>query len=404
MLITTVRQARTIARPDGCDLHIREGSVSHVLPPGAAVAEPGGTYDAGGRVVLPAFVDAHVHLDKAYLRHQDSAPTHLGEVLAQMASLREVTSAATTRQLAENAVSALVRNGTTAARAQVEVSPVVGLDLLRMHQRLADDNHDRLMLQLVAFPQGGLEAAGMPQLMEAALREGAQVVGACPYVDSDPLAHLDLVFSLAERFQLPLDLHLDFFDDPGSSLAAAVAQRTDAHGMAGLVTVGHVTTLAAMSPDRQAETLSTLADSGISLVVMPATDLFLTGHGEPGSRSMAPYERAVAAGVRTAIANNNIGNTFAPFGNASLLQAAWLAGLLRRAASTRDAATLLHAITRAPAGILGLRSHGTEVDELADLVIVQDDTPDQVLLRAPAVAASLRRGLLVAPWTPRPVH
>ena len=403
MLITTVRQARTIARPDGCDLHIREGSVSHVLPPGAAVAEPGGTDDAGGRVVLPAFVDAHVHLDKAYLRHQDSAPTHLGEVLAQMASLREVTSAATTRQLAENAVSALVRNGTTAARAQVEVSPVVGLDLLRMHQRLADDNHDRLMLQLVAFPQGGLEAAGMPQLMEAALRE-AQVARRLCYVYSDPLAHLDLVFLLAERFQLPLDLHLDFFDDPGSSLAAAVAQRTDAHGMAGLVTVGHVTTLAAMSPDRQAETLSTLADSGSRWSRTPATDLFLTGHGEPGSRKRSPDECAVAAGVRTAIANNNIGNTFAPFGNASLLQAAWLAGLLRRAASTRDAATLLHAITRAPAGILGLRSHGTEVDELADLVIVQDDTPDQVLLRAPAVAASLRRGLLVAPWTPRPVH
>ena len=87
--------------------------------------------------------------------------------------------------------------------------------------------------------------------------------------------------------------------------------------MAGRVTIGHVTTLAAMAARRAGGRPGRLADAGIALVVLPATDLYLAGHGEPGTRSLAPSS---ARGGRraVAIANNNIDNPFAPFGNGSL--------------------------------------------------------------------------------------
>ncbi|HXJ23806.1 MAG TPA: amidohydrolase family protein, partial [Polyangia bacterium] len=251
------------------------------------------------------------------------------------------------------------------------------------------------VLDLVAFPQRGLERSGMPELLAAAMAAGLHVVGGCPYVDADPRAHLDRVFALAERHGAPVDLHLDFSDDPSLSLLPLVVERTRAHGMAGRVTVGHLTTVAAMPLDEQARALDALAAAGVSLVVLPATDLYLAGHGEPGTRSLAPWERAVDRGVRVAIANNNLENPFAPFGNGNLLQAAWLAGLTRRAATPARRQSLLDAITRAPAAILGLAPHGPTVEADAHLALLDSDDPDDVILRAPAVAATLHGGRLV---------
>ncbi len=394
MLITAVTGARTRDSPAGCDLLLEEGRVAAVLPWGAAGAD--GAYDAGGRVVLPGLVDAHVHLDKAFLGHGD-APASLEGALRKVGEQRASTTAARTRELAVRALDRLSSNGITAARAHVEIGTDVGLTLLTMHGELPGDAID---LQLVAFPQHGLEQSGMPELLNAAMSAGASVVGGCPYVDSDPAAHLDVVFATAQRWQVPVDLHLDFSDDASASLLPLVAERTRALGMAGLVTIGHVTTLAAMSPYDQARSLELLAAVGISLVVMPATDLYLMGHGEPGSRSVAPCDRAIEAGVRTAIANNNLGNAFAPFGNGNLLQAAWLAGLLCR---HRDGTALLDAITAAPAAILGLPEHGNAIGAYADLVILRSDRVGDAVLESPAVDGTIKRGRMLPPWSPRSV-
>ena len=123
--------------------------------------------------------------------------------------------------------------------------------------------------------------------------------------------------------------------------------------MRGQVTIGHVTTLSRMLPAAQAVALESLARADIALVLLPATDLYLAGHGEPGMRSLAPLERARAAGVRVAIGNNNIQNPFAPFGNGNLLQAAWLAGIMQRVNGPGSAELLLDAISHEPAENLG---------------------------------------------------
>jgi cytosine deaminase len=386
-VLSAVTGARTREHPDGCDLVLGEGRVAAVLPRG--MGRPEGAYDAGGRVVVAGLVDAHVHLDKAFLGHVGASPTLTGALRA-VSERRATTSPAQAHELALRALHRLSSHGVVAARAHVEIGPEVGLSLLALHEQLPTDRVD---LQLVAFPQHGLDQPGLPALLDEAMTAGASVVGGCPYVDGDPAAHLDTVFAVAQGRQAPVDLHLDFSDDPAATLLPLVVERTRALGMHGLVTVGHVTTLAAMDPYGQAKALDLLAGAGISLVVLPATDVYLMGHGEPGTRSLAPYDLAIAAGVRTAIANNNLGNAFAPFGNGNLLQAAWLAGLLRRDHEGSD--RLLDAISTVPAGILGLEQHGTRVGERADLVVLGSDQVEDVVLEAPAVDATVKDGRLL---------
>jgi len=359
MLIERVTSARVDGRSEPSEVLIAGGRVASVIAADdgesrSAGRERAATLDAGGRAVVPALVDAHVHLDKAFLlaaaESEGGVPRpELGAAIAAVARLRGRIGLADVRRGAERAIGRLVAQGVTAARAHVEIDPAVGLDLVLLHQELAQQHRERIALDLVAFPQRGLEAPGMPELFAAAMAQGLAVVGGCPYVDQDPRRHLDLVFALAERHGAPVDLHLDFTDDAGRSLLALVLERTRALAMGGRVTIGHVTTLAAMPVDAQARALDALASAGIALVVLPATDLYLGGHGEPGTRSLAPWERAIDAGVRVAIANNNIENPFAPFGNGNLIQAAWLAGLARRGSASSRRRALFDAITRTPA-------------------------------------------------------
>jgi cytosine deaminase len=403
MLIDRIVGARVDGHAGPCDLALAGGRVlavaSHPTPPGDA-AGGGAVLRADGRALVPALVDAHVHLDKAFLlaaveEGGESPGADLGAAIAAVARLRGRLGLDQVRRAAARAIDRLVGQGITAARVHVELDPSVGLSLVHLHQALAAEVKDRIALELVAFPQRGLELPGMPELLAGAMEAGTTVVGGCPYVDAAPARHLDQVFALAERHAAPIDLHLDFSDDAGRSLLALVRERTRAHGLEGRVTIGHVTTLAAMPPDVQARVLDGLAQAGIALVVLPATDLYLAGQGEPGTRSLAPWERARDAGVRVAIANNNIENPFAPFGNGNLLQAAWLAGLMRRAASPARRRALLDAITTAPAAILGLPPHGPAAGAAAHLALLDSEHPADAALCAPAVLATLRAGALV---------
>jgi cytosine deaminase len=390
------------------DLVLEGGRIARTAAPDATLNGPD-TFDAAGRVVLPAFVDAHVHLDKAYLLDPIACElategaeltADLGDAIATVARLRPRLSPEVVAAGAQRAVDTLVRNGTLAARAMVEIDPAVGLDLCDLHADLAARNADRISLQLVAFPQRGLELDGMRELLKGAMASGANVVGGCPYVDADPAAHLDFVFDLAEAHDAPVDLHLDFSDDPDASLIDLVVERTRANGMQGRVAIGHVTTLAAMAPDRADRAFAAMADAGIALAVMPATDVYLTGRpreasGWHATRPVAPLLRAARAGVNVAITNNNLCNPFAPYGNGSQLQAAWLAGLLFRAIAATDRATLIDAITVNPAKILGLPPHGPAPGARADLVVLEAATQDEALLQSARVAAVIRAGVLI---------
>ena len=409
MLIDRIVNARVAGRDGLVDIVMADGAITGIVPgtqpTGATGPAEATELDAGGNVVLPAFVDAHVHLDKAFLLRAAEELTvirpDLGSALAAVTTVRDGAADEAVRIGARRAVAALVRNGITAARVQVELDPAVGLGLLDLHAQLQEEFAGRIELQCVAFPQAGLDPPAMRGLLADAMAAGLPVVGGCPYLDDDPLAHLDVVFGLAERYGCPVDLHLDFSDDASTSLIGAVVERTIALGMHGRVAIGHATTLAAMDDCQRHAALELLASAGIGVIVLPATDLYLAGHASGGRRAIAPVAEVAAAGVVVAIGNNNIANPFAPFGNASLLQAAWLAGLVGRTPSPADRATLLDAITVNPARLLGLPPRSVCVGAPAELAIVDTAAPDEVISQAPTVLATIHAGALVgAPCLP----
>src|SRR6185437_2638037 len=131
-------------------------------------------------------------------------------------------------------------------------------------------------LEICAFAQEGL--AHVPEADAAlvqALEMGATVIGGAPNYDTDHAGTINRVFELARRYDIDIDMHIDSGHDPVSMDNALVADLTEKHKLGGRVAMGHMTKVAGLPPDKQRQIATRLADVGVAITVLPATDLFV---------------------------------------------------------------------------------------------------------------------------------
>ena len=391
----SLRRARLWGVDGLRDVHLSGGVVTRVDLPGEQATE--GPDDAAlhGRVVLPGLVDAHVHLDKAYvlaaLEQRGASLAGISSAIAATKALRAELGPGMIRPGMERLLGDMARDGTVAARAHVEVDVDSDPAVVGLHREVLAEHPD-LRVQLVAFPQNGTSHDRHASAwMERALDDGCTVVGGCPYADADPLAHLDLVFNLAADRGLPLDLHLDLTDDADAAQVDLVLPLVERFGLEGRTTVGHMTALSGFSPERLRRTVDQLRDLAVSVVVLPTTDLWLSGRtpGRPGVRGVAPVRSLVDAGVAVALASNNHQNAFTPVSGGGLLRVAWLASLVCHIGDAQGYSDLLSAVTRTPAAMLGLGAWDVAPGSAAPLLAVDVEDPLDAVRQAPAVLERL---------------
>ena len=369
--------------PDGrrVDLGCRDGRVAAVVAAGSLVAAPAGTMrELSGRLVTPGLVDAHVHLDKAFLSAR--APGREGTLTEAIRVTGEAKKRFTVEDIrarARRLLDLAVRSGTTAMRGHVEVDPIVELMALEAVLPLKAEYAPALDLQLCAFAQEGiLQAPGTEALLARALRRGADLVGGCPYNDTDPRAHVDIVFRLAREFGVDADFHADFFDEPSHLHVRYICEETARLGWQGRVVVGHVTELAALPPAEADAVIRELAAARVGVVMLPATDLYLMGRGDAYRvrRGLAPAKRLLAGAVAVAAATNNVRNAFTPVGNADPALMAFLLTVGAHMGTPEEQAQALAMITTEPARMLGLGDRALAVGRPADLVVWEAEALD----------------------------
>ena len=367
------------ALPDGtrADLGCRGGRIVVLSPAGAG--GPGGearaarVIECGGRLVTPGLVDAHIHLDKALLSSRaPSVEGSLAEAIRVTGAAKRGFTVDDIRARARAVLDLAVRSGTTAMRSHVEVDPIVGLKGLEALRTLRHEYAPALELQLCAFAQEGIvQAPGTEALLARALREGADLVGGCPYNDTDPRAHVDAIFRLAREFGVDADFHTDFFDEPEHLHVRYICEQTVRLGWEGRVAVGHLTELAALAPAEQDAVIAELRAARVGVIVLPATDLYLMGRRDERNprRGLAPVKRLLAAGVPVAAASNNVRNAFTPVGNADLALMGVLIAVGAHMGARAELGQVLAMLTTEPARILRLEGHGLALRSRADLVV-----------------------------------
>jgi cytosine/creatinine deaminase len=406
-MIGCIRDVRLTSRGDRVDVLIERGVIAAVVGAGSTLSAgfDGDVVDGDGRVLIPAFVEPHLHLDKALLGPPADGTDLQGAIRATARAKAAFTARDVTAR-AERLLAAAVAAGTTSVRAQTEVDPGIGLLGVEAVLGLAEGLQDVVRVGVAVFPQEGLLARpGTAELMREALAmDPTMVVGGCPYAEGsveDARLHVDAVLDIAVAEGRLADLHLDLAadeTDPRYALAAYVAEGVQRRGLEGRVTIGHATSLVALPSDRRARILAALAEARVGVVLLPATDLFLTGHASLQGSGVVPPLRALwNAGVPVALSSNNVRNAFTPTGTADPLDAALLLGRVAGCSSRRDFARLLDMATVGGAALLDPAGvHGVRPGAAADLVLLDSTDPSTIVLDQPDRALVLKAGVPVA--------
>jgi cytosine deaminase len=348
------------------------------------LAAEGETIDAGGRLVAPGFVETHIHLDKSRLLDRcRSDRGNLEEAIAEVAAAKQGFTAEDVHARGAATLERAILNGTTHMRTHLEVDPGIGLRGFDGILPLVREYAWAIDLEICIFPQEGLlNNPGTDELMIAALSQGGRVVGAAPYTDSSPHGQIDRVFEMARRFDIDVDMHLDFGADPSSLDLDYVCEVTEKTGWGGRVAIGHVTKLSAADPVRFAQAARRMADAGVALTVLPSTDLYLMGRHMDRAvmRGVTPAHRMLADGVNCSLSTNNVLNPFTPFGDVSLIRAANLYANIAQVGKRDDIIECFEMVTRRSAKLLRLAEYGIAEGAPADFTVI--DAPD----RAAAIA------------------
>ena len=387
----------------GAQLPDREGPADIVVEAGL-ITEVGGaegvtareTIDLAGRVVTPGLVEAHIHLDKALLDDRVAATAGtLEEAIRITGEAKRSFTVDDIRARARRALDLAVRAGTTAMRTHVEVDPIVGLAGMEAVLPLREEYKPALDLQVCAFAQEGiLKAPGTEGLLRRALTMGADLIGGCPYNDSDGAEHVRIVFGLAAAFGVDADFHVDFADEPEHLHIRHVIAETLRTGWHGRVAVGHLTELAAVPPYQQDELVAGIAAAQIGVIALPMTDLYLMGRRDDMNvrRGIAPIRRLLDGGVRVALASNNLRNPFTPVGTADLDDLTYVAAVAAHMGTPADLRRLLNTITVHPAAILRLPDYGVAAGRRADLVAWECKRVEDVVATRPSRMLVVKRG------------
>jgi cytosine deaminase len=368
-----VRNARLAGDADQlCDIGILDGRIAAIAPNLSSAT--GFVEDVAGVLVAPGFVETHIHLDKSCLIDRcNIIEGTLKEAIAETARLKQAFTEEDIAARARRTLERSIANGTMHMRTQVEVDPRVGLKSFRAVRQLARDYVWATDVEICVFPQEGLiNDPGTEELLVQACHEGADLIGGCPYADTQPIEHIARIFAIARRFDLDIDFHLDFDLDAAWMHLDEVMRQTKAAGYGGRVAVGHVTKLSAMPLSRQLEIARQLADCGVAVTVLPATDLFLMGRGADVNvpRGVTRADRLAAHGVTCSLATNNVLNAFTPFGDASLIRMTNLYANIAQLGRREDFEVCFEMITTAAARLMNLADYGLKIGNRADLVVL----------------------------------
>ena len=377
------------------DVEIADGRISQVVPASGSAGPD--DLDLTGYVLLPSFVEPHAHLDKALLVAR--ARNGTGDLRGALAATRAVGDTITREDIihrAERAIKIQLAYGTTAIRTHVNVGGFMGMRALEALVEVRERWRGLVDLQIVALPATPFDARGGKDLRQA-LKEGADIAGGAPHIDPQPDRAVRMCLEAAGDAGVPVDLHADETLNPNMLTLATMADLVSETRFPYPVTASHCVSLAVQSAVVQQSVSEQVAEAGITIVVLPQTNLYLQGRDHPVAtpRGLTALRPLRAAGVTVAAGGDNLRDPFNPVGRGDALEIA----ALMVTAGHLDPADAIKSVTDAPRQVLGLPWARIARGSVADMVAVRAEDALEVLGAASAERIVWKSGRVAARTT-----
>ncbi len=373
------------------DIGVAGGRIVSIAPAGAA-SDAASKIDIAGALLVPAFVEGHIHLDTSFygdkwIPHKPC--TNGFDVHERVAFQAEnMAGAAPMAERARNQLELCVSNGSLQMRSHVMVDGSVGLKSLETILAVREAYRGIIDIQLVAFPQSGiLKSPGTPELLDEAVAMGADLVGGLDPAsfDRDVKGHLDVVFGVAGRRGVGVDIHLHDFGTLGAFTVEEICARTVALGMQGKVAISHAYGLGNLDPDAARRIGGRIAAAGVSIMT-----------NAPGDHAFPPVALLRGEGVNVFAGSDNIRDSWWPYGDGDMLGRAMMIGYRSGFYTDDELSAAFDVVTAAGAKALGLEGYGIAVGAKADFVTLVAAHVPEAVVAVPKGRRVFKAGRLVA--------
>lgn len=390
--IDTLFQNARLADGRIVDIAVSGGKIVALTPAPQSYGAVGETRDLGWRLVLPGLVEGHIHLDKGFIGDdwKPHRPCTTGFSVRERVRF-EKEALASARPIAARAAALIdlcVAHGTAHMRSHVDVDAEIGLRHFEQVLAARDAHREKLSVQIVAFPQSGIVTSpGTADLLDEAVRAGADLVGGLDPAghDGDVAGHLDVIFGIAERHGVGIDIHLHDGGLQGISEIEEIARRTKEAGLGGKVTISHAYALGEVSADVAQRAAQRLAEAGVAILT-----------NAPGAHPFPPVLLLRNAGVNVFSGNDNIRDSWWPYGDGDLLERAMLVGYRSGFNTDDELAAAFDMVTASAARALGLPDYGLTEGGRADFLVLDAQHVQEAVVARPRPRDVYKNGRLVA--------
>ncbi len=368
-------------------------------------AQPGEEIiDMGGKLALPPFIESHVHLDTCLTAGDPvwNLSGTLFEGIECWSKRKDKLSKSDVKERVNRAVRMQAANGIQYVRTHVDVTDPK-LTAMEALLELRDELKDFMTIQVVAFPQEGiLSYPNGKELMENAVRMGADAVGAIPHFEFTreySVDSLNFAMELAAKYNKLVDVHCDEIDDEASRGLETLAARAYEMQMFDRVTASHTTAMHSYNNAYVVRLMRLLRISRINFVSNPLVNTHLQGRMDtyPKRRGVTRVKELQAEGINVSFGHDDIFDPWYPLGNGNMRDVVFMGLHVCQMMGYEDIMNSYKFISTNAAKTLYLGdSYGIKVGNPASFVVLDAKNYYDALNYNSPVLCSYNKGRLVA--------
>lgn len=401
-----IKNVNVYGKGTGMDVGIKDGKIAAIdqaIPSGQA----GTALDGGGGFLSPGFVDSHMHFDKA-LTMSDKESCNLIEAIASFAaycdSFTEDKLAEDITRRATQIVKMIVANGTTAARTHANLDFNNHYASVNALSQLKKDMAHVIDIQISAlptfYPDPKDREKSFAMLEDVCARGLIDYIGGSPFFSSHAqnAENIDRLFAIAQKYDMPIDVHVDESDEPDVHCLEYIADKTIETGYQGRVSCGHVTAMNAVDEETRNRVIEKCHRADLQIISLPSCNLFLMGREDqqPVRRGITTIKEFEAGGVNVSFASDNIRDPFRPYGNGDMLEECLLTVQVLQMALRAEMDDVFRMGTYNPARAMMLKDYGMEVGKRADMVLFDTKDLSDTIISQGTKRAVIKNGRIVA--------
>lgn len=364
--------------------------------------------DGKENLLLPPFVDSHVHLDATLTAGQPewNETGTLFDGIRIWSERKQDLTKEDVKSRAKKTLLNMVGHGIQHVRSHVDVTDphlIAARALLELREELKD----QIDLQLVAFPQEGiLSYPHGRELMEQAVKEGLDVVGGIPHFEFTTeygWQSVHFLMALADKYDRLVDVHCDEIDDPASRNLEVLATEAYERGMKDRVTASHTTAMGSYNDAYTYKLFRLLKMSDINFVSNPLVNVHLGGRFDtyPKRRGVTRIKELTGAGINVSFGEDDIQDPWNPLGDGNMLDAVTMGVYIAHLMGYHQLQDAFNYVTYNGAKTLHISdNYGIEVGKPANCILLNAHDFYNALNKHVEVLYNIRHGKILAETKP----